>query len=331
MRTVRRIYSNGSVAYEYSYAASAPSPKKTTSRKKKVVRRSLFAFATVFSIIGLAFTGVFIAMQFHLLDVRGSSISRDTFYKALPKAPVYAAQISKTATATSCVELSSDGTQIPACSWNKSEEFSTIRDGIVKDGDVINKVASQTGVSSRMIAAAVIPEQLRWFTDDRESFKKVFEPLKVLGTAAHMTYGIGGFHEDTAKRVEQYTQDTNSPFYAGAGMDALVAYPGTENPSHTTTLARLSDNKDHYYSYLYVALFVKEVTNQWAKAGYAINNRPDVITTLYNIGFDRSVPKTNPQIGGATIKLNGTTYTYGELGVDFYNSDELTQIFPAQY
>jgi hypothetical protein len=114
-------------------------------------------------------------------------------------------------------------------------------------------------------------------------------------------------------------------------MAELVACPSVENPKDTNVLARLSDSKDHYYSYLYVALFIKEITNQWARASYDTANRPDVIVTLYNIGSDKSLPKSNPQIGGATIIVNDAHYTYGELGVDFYYSDELTQIFPMQY
>jgi len=304
---------------------------KVFGRKRKVLRSASFLAIGFFSLVGLAFSGVFIAMQYHLLDVKGSSISRDAFFKTLPKSPVLAAQVSQTATSTSCVEQMSDGTQVPVCAWNKSEEYGTIRDGLYKDNSVINEVSKQTGVSSRLIAATVVPEQLRWFTDDREYFKKMFEPLKVLGVAANMTYGIGGFHPDTAKRVEQYTTDTNSPFYAGDGMASLVAYPSVENPHDGNTLSRLSDSKDHYYSYLYVALFIKEITNQWAKTGYDISNRPDVIATLYNIGFDKSTPKSDPQIGGSTITVNGTKYSYGELGVDFYYSNELTQVFPTQY
>jgi predicted nucleic acid-binding protein len=270
-------------------------------------------------------------MQFHWLDVEGSSISRDSFFKTLPQASVLAVSVKQNATSTSCVEQLSDGTQVPVCAWNSSEEYATIRDGLVKDSTVINEVAQQTGVSARLIAATVVPEQLRWFTDDRETFKQLFEPLKILGVAANMTYGIGGIYPDTGNRIEQYAQDTDSPFYAGPGMSALISYPSVENPKDNTMLARLSDSKDHYYSYLYVALFDKEITNQWARAGYDISNRPDVIVTLYNIGFDKSIPKTNPQIGGATITVNGTKYSYGELGVDFYYSDELTKVFPIQY
>ncbi len=114
-------------------------------------------------------------------------------------------------------------------------------------------------------------------------------------------------------------------------MAQLITYPSKENPHDSSTLARLSDSKDHYYSYLYVALFIKEIEGQWGKAGYDITNRPDVIVTLYNIGFDKSAPKSDPQIGGAAITVGGTRYAYGELGTDFYNSDELTSIFPMQY
>lgn len=304
---------------------------KQFKRIRPTFRHVTYLFVGVFTLIGLAFSGVFVAMQYHWLDVKGSSVSRDSFFATVPKARVLAAEVSRNPTSVSCVRQMSDGSQVPVCAWNESEEYATIRSGLNKDKDVINLVAQQTEVPSRMIAATVVPEQLRWFTDDRESFKEVFEPLKILGVAAHMTYGIGGFHPDTAKRVEQYAVDTNSPFYAGADMAKLVSYPSVENPRDNSTLSRLSDSKDHYYSYLYTALFIKEITNQWARAGYDIANRPDVISTLYNIGYDRSVPKPNPQIGGATITVNGTKYAYGELGTDFYYSDELTAIFPMEY
>lgn len=344
MSYVSRSYNRVAGVYTYSYNRPINTVQQElhvfkTSRffkasifKNRLFRSILYGFVVLFTLVGLAFTGVFIAMQFHWLDVKGSSISRDSFFKTLPKSPILAAEVTKTNNpAVSCVERLSNGTLVPVCAWNESKQYATIRDGLVKDSAVINEVSQQTGVSARLIAATVVPEQLRWFTSDREDFKRIFEPLKILGVAANMTYGIGGFHPDTAKRVEQYTMDTNSPFYAGPGMAALVAYPSKENPKDTNTLDRLSDSKDHYYSYLYVALFIKEITNQWARAGYDISNRPDVIVTLYNIGFDRSIPKPNPKIGGANITVNGTRYTYGELGVDFYYSDELTKVFPMNY
>lgn len=306
-------------------------PTKLLRPLKKIFHHTFFVATGIFALIGIMFTGIFIGMQLHWFNVAGSIVSRNTFFKTLPKASIMAATITREPTAISCVTQLSNGTQVPVCAWNESEQFATIRDGLVKDSGVINEVSEQTGVSARMIAATVVPEQLHWFTNDREDFKEVFEPLKVLGVASNMTYGIGGIYPETANRIQQYTEDNNSPFYAGPGMASLVSFPSAENPKDNTVLARLSDQTDHYYSYLYVALFDKEIMNQWANAGYDISNRPDVIVTLYNIGFDKSVPKPDPQIGGATITVNGTAYSFGELGTDFYYSDELTKIFPIQY
>ena len=50
--------------------------------------------------------------------------------------------------------------------------------------------------------------------------------------------------------------------------------------------------------------------------------------TLFNIGFSKSVPNKNPVAGGAPIELGGKTVLYGELGSNFYYSDELLDVFP---
>ena len=291
------------------------------------IRVLLGTVVGIFTCIGLLFTGVFVAMQFGLLNVRGSSIQRDQFFASLPKAQIYAAVVPKKATATSCVQQGENGKPIAVCAWNQSAEWQTVRSGLVKDKAVILKVSQQTGVPARMLAATVAPEQLRFFSSNRESFKRYFEPMKILGTMTQFSYGIAGFKQETAKQVEQYTVDRNSPFYAGDGMAKLVAYPAGANASKEL-FNRLTDEKDHYYSYLYAALFIKELKAQWMSEGYDISGRPDVITTLFNIGFRFSHPKADPEMGGTTITLHGTKYSYGELGTDFYRSDELTSIFP---
>ncbi len=67
---------------------------------------------------------------------------------------------------------------------------------------------------------------------------------------------------------------------------------------------------------------------QWQAAGFDIRSNPGVIATLFNIGFTKSLPNANPQIGGAPITAGGTTYAFGELGNDFYASGELIDLFP---
>ena len=93
-------------------------------------------------------------------------------------------------------------------------------------------------------------------------------------------------------------------------------------------MTRLTDPKNHYYSYLYAGLLIKEEMTQWKNAGFPIDNRPEVLATLFNIGFNHSIPKIEPETGGATFSINGYNYTFGGLAFDFYYSDQLTEDFP---
>ena len=132
--------------------------------------------------------------------------------------------------------------------------------------------------------------------------------------------------EDTAKEIEMYANNPTSPFYPGGGAAALIAY--APSVDHDTELYnRLTDEHNHYYSYLYTALFIKEIENQWAVAGFDITQRPEVIATLFNLGFDQSAPKVNPVIAGSSITLGDKSYVYGELGTLLYNSSEFENIF----
>jgi len=91
---------------------------------------------------------------------------------------------------------------------------------------------------------------------------------------------------------------------------------------------RITDTKNTYYAYLYVGLFMRQVTAQWQASGYDISGQPGVLSTLYNLGFNRSVPKANAGPGGAIVTVNGEAYSFGELGEQFYYSGELIQEFP---
>ena len=73
---------------------------------------------------------------------------------------------------------------------------------------------------------------------------------------------------------------------------------------------------------------MKELETQWQKAGFPIENRPDIIATLFNIGFGNSHPHADPQAGGAEIDIGSSTYSFGSLAGSFYVSNELIDQFP---
>jgi len=282
---------------------------------KKLTLNIFRFFLYFFAIIGFLFTSVFVAMRLHLTDVKGSIDSRNSFYRAVKD------------TASRINIAQSNDKNIKESEWVSSSEWISLKDGIVKDNDLIQRVSSETGVPSRVIVASIIPEQLRFFTSNRESFKKFFEPLKILGTYTQFSYGISGIKMETAKQIEDNLKDKTSPFYLGEQYENILDY-NTVADIDVERLARFTNSHDHYYSYLYTALYLKEIMAQWQNAGYPISDRPEVLATLFNIGFIKSVPKMNPDVGGSTITINNIDYTFGGLAYDFYYGGELSDIFP---
>jgi hypothetical protein len=95
-------------------------------------------------------------------------------------------------------------------------------------------------------------------------------------------------------------------------------------------LRRLVQFNDHYYSYLYAALFVKQIKMQWERAGYPLDNRPEILASLFNLGYSKSKPKKNPSVGGSNYQVGESQYTFGAVAFEFYYSGELIDIFPYQ-
>lgn len=214
-----------------------------------------------------------------------------------------------------------------AYAWADSPEWSVMKSAFVRDQDIIRQAAHDSGISPRLLLGGVIGEQFRFFTSQRDSFKSYFEPLKILASLSKFSYGIAGLKPDTAKQIESNLKDPQSVFYLGPDMENVITYP--DGADHDSIMfERITDNKNPYYSYLYAGLFMREVANQWKAAGYDISDKPDVLSTLYNLGFNRSVPKPDPAAGGAPITVNGQQYSFGELGYEFYYSGELAQEFP---
>jgi hypothetical protein len=211
-------------------------------------------------------------------------------------------------------------------SWALSPEWLTLKAAIIKDKPLIIQAASSAGITPRLLVAQIAAEQLRLFTSERDVFKSVFQPLAVLGNETQFSLGVTGVKEQTAQDIEKNLKDSSSVFYPGDIYAHLLDY--TDTPTSDERIARLSDPHSHYYSYLYGALFLKEIMSQWHRAGFDISNRPEILSTLFNLGFAKSVPKTNPEVGGAPITINGTLYTFGGLAGQFYYSNELIEDFP---
>lgn len=210
--------------------------------------------------------------------------------------------------------------------WINTAEWQTMKEALAKDKEVIDRVSHTTGVPARLIAAQIVGEQLRLFHDNREVFKKFFQPLKILGNEVQFSLGVAGIKEDTAKQIEKNLTDRTAVTYLGSEYERLLDFKSSDPDRER--YERLTDPHDRYYSYLYTALFLKQIEKQWQTAGYDISERPEILATIFNLGFTKSLPKADPQVGGSEIEINGRSYTFGALSYEFFYSGELADEFP---
>jgi len=280
----------------------------------------------IFAIIGLVLMSVYVALELGFTKTAGIIDNQHDYFK-------------NQVNASSSIAITDENN-----SWEQGSEWQVLKEAITADKESINSAAKTSDVPARMIVSLLIVEQLRLFHSNRELFKEVFAPLKILANQSQFSWGVMGVKQDTAKQIEDNLKDESSPWYLGSEYEHILDFATSTVDSADTSSTpiaasniadpdtqrfnRLTDEHNRYFSYLYAGLFVKEVKSQWQKAGIPIDNKPDIIATLYDIGFDNSHPHANPLSGGAEIDIGTTTYSFGGLARSFYDSSELVDVFP---
>ena len=210
--------------------------------------------------------------------------------------------------------------------WMGGVEWPALKQAILRDSALINEAGRLTGVEPRLIVGCLVGEQIRLFNSKREMFKKYLGPVKVLSVQSQFSYGVNGIKDFTAKAVEEHLKDPTSEFYMGRAYEHLLDFVTDDHV--TERYNRLVDYRNHLYSYIYTGCILHQTMLQWRRAGYDISDRPDLLFTLFNVGFSQSEPKANPVAGGSHIQVGDRMYTFGALGFDFYYSGEMAEAFP---
>ena len=213
--------------------------------------------------------------------------------------------------------------------WMATPEWEALKVAITRDSALIHEAGRLTGVEPRLIVGCLIGEQIRLFNSKREMYKKYLGPVKVLSVQSQFSYGVNGIKDFTAEAVEHHLKDRTSEYYMGPAYEHLLDYPEGVDTAEER-YRRLVDYGSHLYSYIYTGCILHQTMLQWRRAGYDISDRPDLLFTLFNVGFSQSEPKPNPVPGGSHIKVGDREYTFGAIGFDFYYSGELASAFPFQ-
>ena len=218
-----------------------------------------------------------------------------------------------------------EGNVIP---WMNDSAWPALKAAILKDSALIYEAARLTGVEPRLIVGCLVGEQVRLFNSKREMYKRYLGPMKVLSVQSQFSLGVNGIKDFTAMQVERNLTDTASIFYMGKSYEHILDFQ-TEN-HQAERISRLTNYRNHLYSYIYTGCILHQTMLQWRRSGYDIVNRPDILFTLFNLGFAASKPGPDPQCGGSHITVHDAIYTFGVICNDFYFSGELAEQFPLK-
>ena len=73
---------------------------------------------------------------------------------------------------------------------------------------------------------------------------------------------------------------------------------------------------------------IRQYQAHWEHAGFSLAYRPEIIGTLFNLGYEKSKPSAHPKVGGSDFMVANRMYTFGGLCYEFYYSGELQHLFP---
>ena len=270
-------------------------------------------------------------MEAYLLDRNLVTANRmiDAFALTQKDNPSFAEELSKIGSQTNFNAES-------VYEWSNFTVWKQFSKALVKDKEAIDSVSRLTGVESRTIIVCVIAEQLRMFNSGREKFKEYVYPFTNLLLPTNRGYGVSGILEHTAFRIERTLQQPKNEFYPGDYFRYVINFRDSFPDRVVDTIAahkhkviqRLIQGGQHFYSYLYTALLLRQYQSQWERAGFSLANRPEVLGTLFNLGYEKSKPKKDPQVGGSNFIIGEKEYTFGGICFEFYYSGELQKEFP---
>jgi len=201
---------------------------------------------------------------------------------------------------------------------------------LIRNSEQIKKVGNELNLDPRIIASVIYVEQAQHamrFTGKLEDFiSSVVGGDTLLGLAG-ASIGPYQLKASAVSQADSYLRDPSSEFYLGAQFENYLS----EIPLNRFNSEEILD--DEQKAIKAIGVILAQFQKQWKEDsnGIDISNRPDILATLFNIGFKKSIPKKNPQSGGFVYyDISGVEKNFGDRSYDWYFSDKLTSIFPKR-
>ncbi len=211
--------------------------------------------------------------------------------------------------------------QVSAQALHVLEENSAV---ILEAGKLFN-------ISPRLIASVIYVEHalnVTWIDRD-------VDPL-LAGYGLNVSLGLGQVKINTALWIEKSLSDSTSLYFLGRKFSKIIPLSTSrEELVHRLLAPELKMAPQATWNTKYIAANLAMVRHRWKEAGINIDNRTDILATLYSAGVVTDDAPMKSARGGFAFggekrppHKNPQANSFGKLAKEFYESELLLSLFP---
>jgi len=194
----------------------------------------------------------------------------------------------------------------------------TVNEAMEKLSIHINKYSNELGINARTVGGVIYVEMFRSLTTPKGYIEKKMLGYiggRILLSIKNATYGVGQMTSTEMMNCIQNLKDPNSPFYLGEKFSNYLSLDDYEKALEHTEEEHYgvihTEDKNAYIQIKFAAAMIAQFSQQWKNAGFDISKKPEILGTLYNLGFKKSHPHKNPKSGGTMNFIFGKSVNFG--------------------
>ncbi len=196
----------------------------------------------------------------------------------------------------------------------------TVNETMKKLAPSINKYSSELGIDARIVGGVIYVEMFRNLTTPKGFIETKLEGnwfTRELLSLKGATFGIGQMACMEMGGCRRHFKSPKSPFYMGKKFENYITQEDFIKANEGTPYVTESGVNGYKYTnpdaqIKFVAAMIAQIQSHWKNAGYDISSKPEILGTLYNLGFEKSKPKAHPKSGGTENYIFGENMRFGD-------------------
>lgn len=179
-----------------------------------------------------------------------------------------------------------------------------------ENSNFITEAGKSIGVHPRLMASVIYIEHVLNVTwVDREL------DVTLANYGLNTSLGLGQVKISTAQWVELQLKDTSSEYFLNDSIRLIFPF----STSREDLIHRLANPRWNSY---FIAAYLAVILKRWSGAGVPLNDRVDIVATLYSAGVEKSRKETRKP------HPKPVSNEFGTLAKAFFDSEILVDVFP---